>query len=54
MYTHFLYRYQLVPVYRPRALLLVNTGLEPEEDVHGVPVRWLHPIDVARAVRELL
>lgn len=36
--------------YAPRQLLLVNTGLEHEEVIDGVPVRWILPHQLARHV----
>jgi len=43
-----------IEAYRPGAFLMVSTGLEHEETVHHVPVRWLHPVDVAGEVRARL
>jgi len=40
--------------YRPRAFLLVNTGLDHEEEIQGAQVQWIRPWDLAERVRPLL
>jgi predicted AAA+ superfamily ATPase len=40
-----------IGAYSPHTLLVVNRGVEAEEDVDGCRVRWIHPTGLAAALR---